>query len=132
MTDFEIEELIQISKLPDKKEFIEKSIKLSEEESNRFQVLSSIDVFENELEKFITEGNEARWREVVTCINSHHKMLKKEITEECFTYFQSRVAELGLELKLPLECYQEFQDSYYYSRFYAEHSNPNELKNQKL
>ena len=132
MTDFEIKELIEISKLPDKKEFIERSIKLNKEDTDRFQVLSSIDTFENELQQFIKNGNEERWKDVVSSINLHHKMLKKEITEECFTYFQSRAVELKLELKLPLEHYQEFQDSFYYDRFYFEHSNPNELKNQRL
>ena len=132
MTDFEIKELIEISKLPDKKEFIERSIKLNKEDSDRFQVLSSIDIFENELQQFIKNGNEERWKDVVSSINLHHKMLKKEITEYCFTYFQSRAVELKLELNLPLEHYQEFQDLFYYDRFYFEHSNPNELKNQKL
>ena len=132
MTDFEIKELIEISKLPDKKEFIERSVKLNKEASDRFQVLSSIDIFENELQQFIDKGDKKRWKDVVSSINLHHKMLKKEITEYCFTYFQSRAVELKLELKLPLEHYQEFQDSFYYDRFYFEHSNPNELKNQKL
>ena len=132
MTDFEIKELIEISKLPDKKEVIDRSIKSNKEDTDRFQVLSSIDTFENELQQFIKNGNEERWKVVVSSINLHHKMLKKEITEKCLTYFQSRAVELKLELKLPLEHYQEFQDSFYYDRFYFEHSNPNELKNQRL
>lgn len=109
MTEKEIYEIIELTyKISQGKPSCANFPTLNKEDRKKFQILSEMQVFDKELNRYIEENDNERWKYYIKSTNTHHRTINnKEITEKCVSYFLKKVGELEQLIDLPLVNFQD-------------------------